>query len=103
MQEVPADLFSVPVCWEILTMFQAKYGKVMKISIQALCVSFSFPQESGHLDIYNSNYGGNTECCSRNPNAENSGQYFLTLTFILWFYIEDNIRFRLGVGNISLN
>ena len=70
MQEVPADLFSGPVCWAILAMFLAKSGNVMNISIQALRVSFPLPQKSGHLDIYSSSYDKNTDGCSRNPNAK---------------------------------
>ena len=70
MQEVPADLFSVPVCWAILAMFRVKSGKVMNISIQAPRVSFPLPHKSGHLDIYRSSYDKNTDGCSRNPNAK---------------------------------
>ena len=70
LQEVPADLFYGAVCWLILAKFQSESGKVMNIPIQGLQVSFLLQQESGHLDIYNSSYGENTDRCSSNPNAE---------------------------------
>ena len=73
LQEVPADQFSGPVSWPLLDSLRSESGEVMNIPIQALRVSYPLSQESGHLDIYSSSYGGNTEHCSRNPNAENSG------------------------------
>ena len=63
-------MFSGLVGWPILAKFQAKSGKVMNISIQALCVSFPLPQESGYLDIYSPSYNKNTDGYSRNPNAK---------------------------------
>ena len=96
LQEVPADQFSGPVSWPLLDSLRSESGEVMNIPIQALQVSYPLPQESGHLDIYSSSYGGNTEHCSRNPNAENSGQYFLTPSLL--FYGSMLRTMDLGLG-----
>ena len=84
LQEVLKDQFSGPISWPLLDSLRSESGEVMNIPIQAHRVIYPLPQESGQLDIYISSYGGNTEHCSRNPNAENSGQYFLSLSLLFY-------------------